>query len=112
MKIGIPVTGGKLAMHFGHCEEFAFLTIDKANKTVTSLEMLKPPPHEPGSMPRWTAEQGADLVIGGGMGQRAKDLFEQQGIEVIVGAPSDEPRNIALAWLNGTLQTENNACDH
>jgi len=39
------------------------------------------------------------MIIAGGMGQRAKQLFVQQGINVVVGAPSDIPETIASNFL-------------
>ncbi len=112
MKIAIPTAKGQLCMHFGHCEQFAILTIDSQTKKVTVKEMLTPPPHEPGVLPKWIAEQGVHVVIAGGMGQRAQQLFEQHGINVVAGAQADSPENLAAAYLNNTLQTGANACDH
>jgi len=112
MKIAIPTAGGQLCMHFGHCEQFAFVTVDSESKTITGTEMLTPPPHEPGVLPKWVAENGGKLVIAGGMGQRAQQLFNQNGVEVLVGAPADSPENTVNAYLNGSLQTGQNVCDH
>jgi predicted Fe-Mo cluster-binding NifX family protein len=112
MKIAIPTANGQLCMHFGHCEQFAFVTIDSNNKTVTGTEMLTPPPHEPGVLPKWVAENGGNLVIAGGMGMRAQQLFNQNGVEVLVGASAETPENLATAYLNGTLETGQNVCDH
>jgi predicted Fe-Mo cluster-binding NifX family protein len=52
------------------------------------------------------------VIIAGGMGMRAQQLFAQQSIQVLVGAPSEEPEAIARAFLDGTLQTGENVCDH
>ncbi len=112
MKIAIPLASGKLCMHFGHCEQFALLDIDVGSKTITHKQLLTPPPHEPGLLPRWLGEQGATRIIAGGMGQRARQLFLQQGIEVTVGAPAEEPEILAQAYLEGTLDTGENLCDH
>ncbi len=46
------------------------------------------------------------------MGQRAQQLFNQNQIEVVVGASADTPENLVSAYLNGTLQSGENACDH
>ena len=46
-----------------------------------------PPAHEPGLYPRWVASFGVTDVIAGGMGQKAIDFFNQQNINVFVGAP-------------------------
>lgn len=60
----------------------------------------------------WLGEQGAARIIAGGMGQRARQLFLQQGIEVTVGAPAETPEILAQAYLEGTLDTGENLCDH
>ena len=112
MKIAIPTANGKLCMHFGHCEVFTILDIDPENKTVTASQELVPPPHEPGVLPAWLAEQGATVIIAGGMGTRAQSLFEEQHIQTVVGAPALEPHELAQAYLAGTLTTGMNACDH
>ena len=112
MKIAIPTANGKLTMHFGHCEKFTMLEIDPETKVITGTTELDPPPHEPGVLPHWLAEQSTDLIIAGGMGQRAQDLFEAQNIAVIIGATSETPETLAKAYLSGSLQTGNNACDH
>lgn len=112
MKIAIPVANQQLCMHFGHCEQFAMLNVDEDAKKVLNKEMVTPPPHEPGVLPKWIGEQGVDIVLAGGMGSRAQQLFAQNGVKVVTGAPVGTPEEIALAYLNSTLVTGENACDH
>jgi len=112
MKIAIPIADGRLSMHFGHCEQFALVEVDDANKTILGIRNLTPPPHEPGVLPRWLHEQGVDVVIAGGMGQRASAMFAQHGIQVIVGATGGTPEEIVSAYLNDALQIGENLCDH
>lgn len=112
MKIAVPLADGKLTAHFGHCSQFGIVEVDEQSKTITGQVTLDPPPHEPGVLPAWLAEQGASLVIAGGMGQRAQQLFTQQGIQVIVGAPVETPERLVADYLAGTLQTGTNVCDH
>lgn len=112
MKIAIPTAQGKLSMHFGHCETFTLMTIDPQKKTITETQDLCAPPHEPGLLPRWLAEHGVNLVIAGGMGQRAQQLFAEQGINVIVGAPAQAADVLAGQYLAGTLSSGANLCDH
>ena len=45
MKIAIPTAGGKLCMHFGHCEEFLFLDVDVKEKKILNRNKITPPPH-------------------------------------------------------------------
>ena len=112
MKIAIPLANGRLSMHFGHCEQFALVEVDEAVKKVGETTLLTPPAHEPGVLPRWLHEHGATIIIAGGMGMRAQQLFAQNGITVVVGASADTPDKIVSAYLEGALQTGDNICDH
>jgi ATP-binding protein involved in chromosome partitioning len=112
MKIAIPVENGHLCAHFGHCAEFAVYDIDPTTKTTRTKAMHRPPPHEPGVLPRWLHAQGANVIITGGMGQRARQLFAEQGIQVVIGAPPEPVDAVVADYLSGTLQTGANPCDH
>lgn len=112
MKIAIPLAEGKLCMHFGHCATFALLDVDLEKQEITGRSELPPPPHEPGVLPRWLAEQGAGMILAGGMGQRAQALFAEQNIQVMVGLPPEAPEDLIKQYLAGTLQAGTNVCDH
>jgi len=112
MRIAIPLAQGKLAMHFGHCEEFALMDVDEGRKVIVSQQRVKAPEHQPGLLPRWLGERGVNVVIAGGMGVRAQQLFATQGIRVAVGAAVQAPEDAALAFVAGTLKTGNNVCAH
>jgi len=112
MKIAIPVTDGKLSVHFGHCEEFVIVDVDEQTKEISNIVKLKPPVHQPGVLPQWLNEQQADVIIAGGMGQRAQQLFTQNNIKVLVGASDQAPEQLVKAYLNDTLETGDNICDH
>ena len=112
MRIAIPVVNGQLAMHFGHCQTFLLIDVDPDTKAIQGSTETEPPPHAPGVIPRWLAEQKANVIIAGGMGRRAQDLFTEQGIEVIIGAPAGDPTKIVKQYLEGSLETGDNVCDH
>jgi predicted Fe-Mo cluster-binding NifX family protein len=112
MKVAIPVVNGQVARHFGHCAQFALIEVDAEAGTVGESSFLEPPPHEPGALPRWLQQQGADVVIAGGMGRRAQALFSRHGIQVLVGAPSGDPEQIAAQFLADELDLGENICDH
>ncbi|MFO7671389.1 MAG: NifB/NifX family molybdenum-iron cluster-binding protein [Bacteroidales bacterium] len=109
-RIAIPLENGILCSHFGHCQQFAM--IDADTNHISGEQLITPPPHEPGLLPGWLAEKGVTDVIAGGMGQRAIDLFNQQKINVFVGAPIKLPRDLANELLNNTLTAGANYCDH
>ncbi len=110
MKFAIPLAEGKLTAHFGHCEEFAIIEVE--NDQIKNKEILVPPLHEPGALPRWLHEIGANVIIASGMGQRAIDLFSQNSISVVIGAPSLEPEELVTSYIDSTLATGDNICDH
>lgn len=112
MRIAVPTAQGMLCQHFGHCEVFTFFDVDEATKKITKSEEIIPPEHVPGIIPPWVAEQGATLVLAGGMGGRAQQLFAQQNIQVLAGCPSLKPEEIVEAFLNNTLVQGENTCDH
>lgn len=112
MIIAIPCVERKLCLHFGHCQEFAFVSVNQDTKEVGEVEYKVPPPHEPGVLPKWVSENKATLVISGGMGNRAQQLFQQHGVKVLTGAVQNTPEDVARLYLDGTLQTGENACSH
>ena len=112
LRIAIPLDGGELSMHFGHCECFALLDVDSSEKKILKREDIEAPPHQPGLLPPWLAERGANMIIAGGMGQRALGLFAQQGLQVVLGAPAETPEKLVSDYLAGTLTVGENVCDH
>ncbi len=111
-RFAVPVTGGVLCQHFGHCDEFALIDVDALSKQLLDTTMVTAPVHEPGKLPAWLAARGAQFIIAGGMGSRAHELFVEQGITVITGAPAMEPATVVGDYLAGQLVTGDNVCDH
>ena len=93
-------------------KNFAIIDADSDTKQINSHELVEPPAHEPGILPKWLSGLQVNLVIAGGMGQRAQQLFAQNQIDVVVGAPVETPEDLVSACLNGTLKTGSNICDH
>ena len=110
MKFAIPLAEGKLTAHFGHCQEFAIVEVE--DNQIKNKETLVPPPHEPGVLPRWLHDLGTNVIIAGGMGARALDLFAQNDINVIVGAPTLTPEELIKQYLDETLVAGANVCEH
>ncbi len=106
----IPTAEGKLCSHFGHCDQFALIETERGE--IKAKSMHTPPPHEPGVLPRWLHEMGAHIIIAGGMGSRAQQLFVENGIKVITGAPMDTPEALVRQYLSDNLVTGANVCDH
>jgi len=112
MRYAVPVSGGVVSQHFGHCEQFALIDVDEARKVIVGKENIPSPGHEPGLLPVWLAEQGASVIIANGMGSRAQNLFRQNRIKVIIGVLEGDPERAVLNYISGTLATGDNICDH
>lgn len=112
MRYAVPVSNGKLADHFGHCEQFALIDVDEETKAIVHTEFVASPGHQPGFLPVWLAEEGVATVIAGGMGSRAQALFEENRINVVTGAMGGNPEQIVMNHVCGTLATGDNVCDH
>lgn len=112
MRIAIPMANGCLAQHFGHCEKFALVDVDPVKKEITASTEVMAPEHQPGLLPPWLKEQGVNLVIAGGMGSRAINLFQAASINVLTGAPPESAATLVRQYLDGKLVTGTNVCDH
>jgi len=106
----VPTAEGKLCSHFGHCDQFALIETEEGK--IKAKTMHTPPPHEPGVLPKWLHEMGAHVIIAGGMGSRAQQLFDENGIKVVTGAPADTPESLVRQYLSDSLVTGGNVCDH
>ncbi|MCI1683973.1 MAG: ATPase [Bacteroides sp.] len=109
-KIAVPLEKGVLCGHFGHCESFAM--IDVENDKIVAEKEIVPPAHEPGLYPKWIKEQGATDVICGGIGEKAKQLFAGQGVELHIGVPVKPAKELVMDFIAQTLQTGTNSCNH
>lgn len=112
MKYAIPVSGGAVSPHFGHCEQFALFDVEEQEKKISNKELIPSPEHQPGLLPGWLAEKGVSIVIAGGMGPMAQDIFRRNGINVVLGVMENDPEKAVLGHLNGTLTVGDNVCDH
>ena len=112
MRYAVPVSGGGVSPHFGHCEQFALIDVDEGRKVIVKKELVPSPGHEPGLLPKWLAEEGVSIVIAGGMGSRAQNLFQQNRITVILNVLESDPEKAVLDCLAGTLEVGDDVCDH
>lgn len=110
MNIVVPTAQGVLCNHFGHSEKFAMVHV--VDGKIVGTDLLDPPAHEPGVIPKWLSGEGANVIIAGGMGARAQELFAGYGIEVLVGVANSSPEELVMQYLQGVLKTGENVCDH
>lgn len=109
MRIAIASSGNEVCQHFGHCEVFTLFDLE--NNQIVKETSLPNPGHQPGFLPGFLKEQGVDLVIAGGMGAKAKELFDANSIKTITGL-SGKVNDVIQAFLNGSLVSTNETCSH
>lgn len=107
MKVGIAKNGNQVSQHFGHCEGFQVFEVDEGK--IVREEFLPSPGHRPGFLPPFLADHGINVIIAGGMGASAQELFKERGIAVIVGA-AGEIKHVIEEYLKGNLVSSGSIC--
>ena len=107
MRIAVAAMGNMVAQHFGHCE--TFILFDTENGQITAKNPIPNPGHKPGFLPNFLGDQGAKVIIAGGMGGGAVDIFNERDIEVILGAQGDADEMVQR-YLRGELQSTGSIC--
>ncbi|MDK2917495.1 MAG: hypothetical protein PWQ37_228 [Candidatus Petromonas sp.] len=108
MKIAIAKDGNLISDHFGHCEGFEIFQVE--NKEVKKRSFIENPGHRPGFLPSYLAQNDVNVVIAGGMGATAQELFKESGIEVIVGTKGNL-EEVIQKYINGELQSTGSVCE-
>jgi predicted Fe-Mo cluster-binding NifX family protein len=107
MKIAVASDNGMVTGHFGHCE--SFVICDTVDNQIVKSEVIPNPGHRPGFLPNFLNDMGVNVIISGGMGGGAVDIFNEKNIEVIVGA-TGKAEDSANSYLNGQLQSTGSVC--
>lgn len=110
MKIAIPTEDNHLCSHFGHCEAFTFVEVNPETKEILNIETKIPDDGISCGSANWISEQGANVILAGGMGARPLEIFKRNGVTVISGCPELEIEEIVREYLNSTLITGENSC--
>lgn len=107
MKIAIAGEGKMVTEHFGHCE--SFIIFEAENGQIIRSETVPNPGHKPGFLPNFLNDMGVNVIISGGMGSGAIDIFNEKNIEVIVGAEGNA-QSAAEQYLQGKLKSTGSVC--
>jgi len=109
VRYAIAVDGDQVAAHFGRCERYELADIE--DDRVQGRTALANPGHEPGFLPRYLKEHGAQVVVCGGAGPRAVNLLAQLGVGMYVGVEGTVDETIA-AICSGELIGGDSTCEH
>jgi Mrp family chromosome partitioning ATPase/predicted Fe-Mo cluster-binding NifX family protein len=107
IKIAVASENEMVTEHFGHCETFN--VFETENNQITKSEIIANPGHKPGYLPNFLNDIGVNVVVSGGMGSGAIDIFNEKGIEVIVGAKG-LAKDVVEQYLKGALKSTGSVC--
>lgn len=109
MKICIPMEGESVSQHFEHTPKFLIVILEDGK--IVSRQIFNSPGHEPGLLQKIMSELNVTHVIAGGIGRKARDMFEEKNITVICGVTGNIYDAIQ-ALIDGKLVSRENLCDH
>lgn len=106
-KIAVASEEDMVTQHFGHCRNFNIFKVDEDK--ILEVESVDNPGHKRGFLPVFLDELEVDVIVSGGMGKGAIDLFNEKGIDVITGA-SGKAKETVEAYLAGNLVSDGSIC--
>ncbi|MCH3917354.1 MAG: dinitrogenase iron-molybdenum cofactor biosynthesis protein [Spirochaetia bacterium] len=118
MIIATTYENGQIGQHFGHTEEFKFYTVE--DKKIVSSKVIPTGEFSHGTLPTFIKQNGATLLICGGLGGGARTALAEAGIDLIPGAAGDADQ-VVKSYLAGNLEYdpdiqcaghEHNGSDH
>lgn len=107
IRIAVASEGENITEHFGHCRNFNLY--DTEDGKIMVSESIPNPGHKPGFLPNYLKDKGVDVIISGGMGGGAVDIFNDNNIEVIVGI-AGSAREAAERYIKGELISTGSVC--
>ena len=93
--------------HFGHCVNF--MLYEAEHGRIVAEESVENPGHKPGFLPNFLADRGVQVILSGGMGQEAVDIFNAREAEVVTGVSGGVRAAVEL-YLRGELRSTGSVC--
>lgn len=84
IKIAIAAENELVSQHFGYSTHFEVFEVE--NEEILKEERVLNPGHKPGFLPNYLNDMGVKVIIAGGMGQGAVNIFNEKDITVVLGA--------------------------
>lgn len=107
MKIAVASEKNQVTKHFGHCENFNIF--EAKDQQILKSRSIPNPGHRPGFLPNYLNDLGVQVIISGGMGGGAVDIFNEKDIEVVIGTTGDA-REVVEQYLKGNLVSTGSVC--
>ena len=107
MRIAVASEESTVSGHFGYCEGFTIYEVEEGK--IVSKSFTANPGHKPGYLPVFLNELNVNTIIAGGMGETAQNLFNENGIEVVVGAQGLS-EDAVQKYISGELKSTGTVC--
>jgi predicted Fe-Mo cluster-binding NifX family protein len=101
--------GESVSQHFERTPKFLIVILEDGK--IVSRQIFNSPGHEPGLLQKIMSELNVTHVIAGGIGKKARGMFEEKNITVICGVTGNIYDAIQ-ALIDGKLVSRENLCDH
>ena len=111
MKIAVPITAEKyIDSHFGQCESYEVYTISEKNE-ITGVKTIK---SQSGcgcksDIASVLASYGVTVMLAGGIGGGAINVFHNTGIEVVRGC-SGKADDVVKLFIDGLVKDSGSSC--
>jgi predicted Fe-Mo cluster-binding NifX family protein len=110
MKIALPSFENQIDGHFGHCAYYTIFTVNDNKEIVDEATVASPQGCGcKSNIAQTLSTMGVTVMLAGNIGGGAIHVLNNSGIEVIRGCSGDV-RNVAQAWLEGTLLDSGETC--
>jgi predicted Fe-Mo cluster-binding NifX family protein len=111
MKIAVPVTiKNTIDSHFGQCESYIVFTISDKNE-ITEIKNVESPVGCgcKSNLASVLASDNVTIMLAGGIGDGAINVFNNKGIEVVRGCSGDAAEVVKL-YLLGLVEDRGSSC--
>jgi len=106
--VAVSVDNKNVSMHFGRCEKYCLYEIQ--DEHIVKKTEVKNPGHEPFFLPKFLSEKRVDVLITGGIGPRAIELFKKLNIKIITNVEGKTEKAIS-DYLSGKTKEETQPCE-
>jgi predicted Fe-Mo cluster-binding NifX family protein len=114
LRLAIAAEDAAVAEHFGRCDKFHVYEINDAREVVRREEYANPLNGQHSGMcqlPHYVNQIKANVIIAGGMGGKAVELFLGYGIDVIT-SPGLKIEDALASYLKGELSGYSSCSGH
>ena len=108
-RVAIPVTNNQLSEFFGTCNHYEIFEIDK--KVLRSYVLHIPAETGNMELPGWLEKKGITDVITFRVNRKIISLFASRKVNLFVGVPLDNPKQLIDKYIRGTLESDNKIID-